>query len=842
MTLNPYFTQGTRGEQGLIQDLINEQLRMYGVEIYYIPRKYITQNTVIKEVIQSKFDDAYPIEAYIKSEGYEGAGSILSKFGIMEQDDVTLIISRERWENYIQPLIKNEQNIKLSKRPKEGDLIYFPLDDRLYEIKYVDYANPFYQLQKLYTYEMRCELFRYEDEVIDTGINDIDDSMQDAGYTETLTLLGIGATASASTTVVNGAVKYIRLLNDGAGYSSTPTVAISSAPSGGINATAVAIMTSRTGLATESSISRVLIINPGAGYTSPPSAIFVGGGGKGAIATVGLATTGGIGIVTISNGGSGYSTAPTVTFSTPTHVGAAATAIIDHPIGVGVSVLSAVISIGAPNFLFPGGTTGGRFYGTAPTIVFDLPTGSGFNATANAIMQNYATSGGRVSSIAITSEGKFYNPSNPPSVSISAPSFSFAAATIGLAGSSINPSSIAFSTTGRAYITSPTVAISTGGIYGLNAPTIPAVGIATIDAITGIVTAVSFDPADPWAVGTGATIGAGYTVSPQITFSGIPSIQTATATATVSVAGTITSISIGNSGYGYAPGQIPTVSIGAPSGVNEAFRARGVATMRFDSVKTTGTIGIGSTYITGITTDNILIGDRIRLQYDYNNVIANFIATNTYVTQIGLGTIFMSSISTNVGIATTSFEFGINGCGIMTGIAVTFGGGGYLSPPTITIQNDASVKNYVDLEVGVNTARGEAVIDSNGSVTAIRITDAGSKYTLGTNNLPPQILFSSPSLIGSGDYIYNEIITGSVSGTQGRVKVWNASDKTLKVSIANGTFTSGETITGSESGAVYTLQRSDTDDLLDTYAENDVIQSEADSILDFSQKNPFGEV
>lgn len=842
MTLNPYFTQGTRGEQGLVQDLINEQLRMYGVEIYYVPRKYVTQNTVIKEVIQSKFDDAYPIEAYVKSEGYEGAGTILSKFGVMEQDDVTLIISRERWENYIQPLIKNEQDIKLSKRPKEGDLIYFPLDDRLYEIKYIDYANPFYQLQKLYTYEMRCELFRYEDEVIDTGINNIDDSMQDAGYTETLTLLGMGVTARASTTVTNGSIKFIRILNDGSGYSSTPTVAISSAPVGGINATAVAIMTSRTGLATESSISRVLIVNPGAGYTIPPSISFVGGGGKGAIATVGLATTGAIGIVTVISGGSGYSTTPTVTFTTPTHVGAAATAIIDYPIGAGVSVLSAPVSIGDPNFLFPGGTTGGRFYSRVPKVTFALPTGSGFNATASITMQDYATSGGRVASIAITSEGKFYDILNPPTVSISGPSYSFASATIGIAGSSINPNSIAFSTTGRAYTTAPTVAISTGGVYGLNAPTITAVGIATIHPITGIVTAVGFDTSLSWCVGTGATIGSGYTVAPQITFSGTPSIQTATATATVSVAGTITSISIGNSGYGYAPGQTPSITIGAPSGANESFRALGVATMRFASVKTEGTIGIGSTFITGINTTGILLGDRIRLQYDYNNVITNYISNGTYVTSIGSSVVYMSTSATNTGIGTTSIEFGIDGCGIVTGIAVTFGGGGYLSPPIVSIANSALDKNYVNLEVGVNTARGEVILDSSGSISAVRIVDSGSKYTLGENNLPPEISFSSPSLIGSGDYIYNEVVTGSISGTQGRVKIWNALDKTLKVSIADGTFTSGETITGSESGAVYTLQRSNTDDLLDTYAENDVIQSEADAILDFSQKNPFGEV
>ena len=107
MALNPFFSQGTSTEQGLVQSLINEQLRMYGVEVHYIPRKYITKNTIIREVIQSEFDDAYPIEAYVNTyDGYEGQGTILSKFGIQPIDDLTLIISKERFENYISPPYK----------------------------------------------------------------------------------------------------------------------------------------------------------------------------------------------------------------------------------------------------------------------------------------------------------------------------------------------------------------------------------------------------------------------------------------------------------------------------------------------------------------------------------------------------------------------------------------------------------------------------------------------------------------------------------------------------------------------------------------------------------------
>ena len=218
--LNPYFQQGSRSEQNLIQDLINEQLRMYGVEVHYLPRKYLSENTVIREVIQSKFDDAYPIEAYVDNfDGYGDNTTILSKFGIQATNEITLIISKERFETYISPLIKNEENIKLSNSPKEGDLIYFPLGDRLFEIKFVEHEKPFYQLQKNYVYELRCELYRIGDEVIDTGIDEVDDVLTGGEYdgetddgistltglSQTLTLVGTGVTATAVTGITTSA-------------------------------------------------------------------------------------------------------------------------------------------------------------------------------------------------------------------------------------------------------------------------------------------------------------------------------------------------------------------------------------------------------------------------------------------------------------------------------------------------------------------------------------------------------------------------------------------------------------------------------------------------------------
>ena len=333
MALNPFFTQGTKNEQNLVQDLINEQLKMYGVECYYLPRKYLTTNTVIREVVQSKFDDAYPLEAYVNNyDVYQGNGTVLSKFGIEVQQDINLTISKDRFENYITPLIRNETGIKLSTRPKEGDLIWFPLDDRLYEIKFVEHAKPFYQLKELYVYELQCEVFRYEDETVDTGIGSIDDETEDLGYNQTLTLTGVGTTATAVTTFRDGGVQFIDLLNSGAGYRAAPTVAISSAPSGGITATAVAITTSVTGLTTSFAVEKICITNPGAGYTEIPAVAFSGGGGTGIAVTVGIATTGSVGVVTITDGGSGYyGTTPTVTFSSP---------------GTGVTALGEAIAVG----------------------------------------------------------------------------------------------------------------------------------------------------------------------------------------------------------------------------------------------------------------------------------------------------------------------------------------------------------------------------------------------------------------------------------------------------------------------------------------------------------------
>jgi len=389
MVLNPFFTQGTSSEQNLVQSLINEQLRMYGVDIYYIPRKYITENTVIREVVQSKFDSALPIEAYVDNyDAYSGAGDVLSKFGIESKDEVRLIISRERYENYITPLIQGQANIKLSTRPKGGDLIWFPLDDRLYEIKDIEYAKPYYQLQNLYVYELYCELFRYQDEVIDTGIDDIDnellgdetDGLTDdgistvQGYTQTLTMVGNAVNATASISgLISGGVRFVTITNRGGGYGSVPIVGVSSAPSGGETAVGIASMIGGIQVCNLNanprlqSVQSVNISNPGSGYTTVPSVTFStsDGTGVGAAAT---ATIGSdiIGPISITNSGGGYITNPTISFTNEVFKTGVTT--------VSATATSVVSTAGTITNIYL--TNAGLGYSVAPTISIETPVSS----------------------------------------------------------------------------------------------------------------------------------------------------------------------------------------------------------------------------------------------------------------------------------------------------------------------------------------------------------------------------------------------------------------------------------------------------------------------------------
>jgi hypothetical protein len=348
MALNPFFLQGSTSEQRLVQDLINEQLKIYGVEVTYIPRKYVRKQTVLKEVQSSVFDDNFSLEAYVDTyDGYSGQGDIMTKFGVSLKDELTITISKERFEDFISPFLDAMDNdeVEVSTRPREGDLIYFPLGQRLFEVKFVEHEKPFYQLGKNYVYQLQCELFEYEDEVLDTDIEEIDTQLEDLGFITTLSLIGAGKTASATaqlTPANKGYVRQIFLNNDGSGYTITPTVAIStSLAAGGVNASAVAITTHRAGIY---SIDHISLTNAGAGYTEAPTVTITGGGGVGAAATAYVETEDrGIIKFLMTDNGVGYAKTPTVSITgigSDAYIGVSSIAVAEPVMSASQSVNS----------------------------------------------------------------------------------------------------------------------------------------------------------------------------------------------------------------------------------------------------------------------------------------------------------------------------------------------------------------------------------------------------------------------------------------------------------------------------------------------------------------------
>jgi len=170
MPRNQYFSLGAESEKNLYEDIVVEGLRIYGHDVYYLPRSIINEDGIFNEASLSEFGQAFQIEMYVENiDGFEGEGDLLSKFGLEMRDQMSLVVANRRWEQLVgrfQPTFEP--------RPQEGDLIYFPLVKGLFEIHYVEEETPFYQLQNIPTFKLKCELFEYGNEAIDTGVDEID--------------------------------------------------------------------------------------------------------------------------------------------------------------------------------------------------------------------------------------------------------------------------------------------------------------------------------------------------------------------------------------------------------------------------------------------------------------------------------------------------------------------------------------------------------------------------------------------------------------------------------------------------------------------------------------------
>ena len=318
MARSTYFTHGTRNEQFLLQNLVEEHLKMFGMDILYCPREIAIKDGIFNEEVVGEFNDAYLIEAYMENfDGFQGGGDLLTKFGVAQTDEITMVISQQRFSDLISQFLLLDPDYQAPERPQEGDLIFLPLTSNYFEIKFVEHEEPFYQLGKGYVYKLKAELFEYSDEKGD--VFDGDEDLVDYGYTvKHFYLTTNGTTATGTVVVDGGAVSNIFIQDNGSKYNETPAITISG---DGTGATAEAFMVNITvsgGSPTSSAVIRsvvkegqirsVDIRDGGAGYDEDRATLNVSAPDAGGIAAtlVPTFTNGTLTAINILSGGSGY--------------------------------------------------------------------------------------------------------------------------------------------------------------------------------------------------------------------------------------------------------------------------------------------------------------------------------------------------------------------------------------------------------------------------------------------------------------------------------------------------------------------------------------------------------
>ena len=205
MATNHYFNHyGTNTpDQRLVESIVIESIKSFGIDVHYMPRTEVNTDSIFGEDRISKFEDARMVEVYIKSiDGFEGDGTFVSNFGLEVRDQITFTISRRRFIDL------NFETGNRDKEPLEGDLIFFPLSDSLFEIKHVQDTNVFYQMGGLQTFDLVCELFEYADEAIDTGIDELDKIEREESYTIEFTLGSGSGTYNVGENAYQGSAGY----------------------------------------------------------------------------------------------------------------------------------------------------------------------------------------------------------------------------------------------------------------------------------------------------------------------------------------------------------------------------------------------------------------------------------------------------------------------------------------------------------------------------------------------------------------------------------------------------------------------------------------------------------
>lgn len=190
---NLYFSAGARSEQNLYEDLIIESIKIYGQDLYYLPRDLVNVDDVFREDPVSKFNSNYLLEMYVDNiDGFDGEGDLFTKFGVEIRDQVTFTVAKRRWQQTVMRYDNEIQGI----RPLEGDLVFTPFSKKMFQIMHVEHEQPFYQLNNLPVFKLQCELFEYNDEDFDVNNDAITQLEQDAAFRYELTLTQ-GITAAA---------------------------------------------------------------------------------------------------------------------------------------------------------------------------------------------------------------------------------------------------------------------------------------------------------------------------------------------------------------------------------------------------------------------------------------------------------------------------------------------------------------------------------------------------------------------------------------------------------------------------------------------------------------------
>ena len=764
MPLSPFFLHGSPSEQRLVQDLVNEHLQLFGQDVLYLPRKIVNENTVIREITASKFDDSFRLEAYlVNTDGFGTPSDVLTKFGVQSQDEVTLVVSKERYDDFIAPFIKlfPEGERKNANTPNEGDLIYLPLDNAIFEIKYIERKVPFYQVNDLFMYEFRCEIFQPEDEVIDLpdGLTDkdgvdIDESMVTKGQVITIQMEteetdnALATVSLASTITGVKSVQYIKLFDDG-NYLGTPTVTVHKPGQGNAATGSVTIA--------EGAIDSVSITSSGSNYLKVPTVSFTPPN-KTTSSQIKFGNNSLAHTATTDVIGANFHFTSNVD-SRDSGNGRLSLSFWYYPTKFDVAVNGATV-MWTDRFKIYQRETG--------NIVFASGSGSIENTTQLNLNQwNFIRVEQYNTDATISVNGTASNTLNTAN-----PIMFFAGDVLKLGAD----------TAGAGFI--PTQKESFEGY--LDHLTINLTGDNSTSA-----TSATQVPTSETQQETDAS------TSTSAQFVNKLDNEYPVVNATIDSNRVVSALTIVSEGWGYT--SVPIMTIESPA---TGTQATAVAIMTSRS---------------GIQNQAV---DRILL----TNPGTGYTTPPQVVFTGG------NPVNNGVAIATAIISEAVLGP-----VAITTGGQGYNFTPTVGITSVWHQQSNETAELLWN-AKAEAVVSSANTVTEIRYSNAGAGYT----SINPAVSISSVTSNSFGEYEVDEVIKGLNTGTEAYVASWDSTKNILKVSIPSGDFAIGEVVVGA--GASYRIQsiQSEVDGDRE-FAQNETFEFEADQILDFSERNPFGE-